>query len=113
MDRTSVPFSASFYYVQTQLQVTGTSPAVGSVLTVPDTDQTDLVVQFNKAFNPTTINTSDFQVSQGSRRQRRTADVAIGRPDTVGHYPGRIADLDRSLWRDSGHVGRSECGVHG
>ncbi|MGZ3300197.1 MAG: pre-peptidase C-terminal domain-containing protein, partial [Isosphaeraceae bacterium] len=60
------PFSASFYYVQTQLQVTGTSPAVGSVLTVPDTDQTDLVVQFNKAFNPTTINTSDFQVSQGS-----------------------------------------------
>ncbi|MGZ3383732.1 MAG: SdrD B-like domain-containing protein [Isosphaeraceae bacterium] len=60
------PFSANFYYVQTQLQVTGTSPAVGSVLTVPDTDQTDLVVQFNKAFNPTTINTSDFQVSQGS-----------------------------------------------
>ena len=61
-----VPFSENFYYVQTQLQVTGTSPAVGSVLTVPDTDQTDLVVQFNKAFNPTTINTSDFQVSQGS-----------------------------------------------
>ena len=72
------PFSASFYYVQTQLQVTGTSPAVGSVLTVPDTDQTDLVVQFNKAFNPTTINTSDFQVSQGSVVQRRAADVAIG-----------------------------------
>jgi len=58
-----VPFSATFDYVQTQLQVTATSPAVGSVLTVP---VTDLVVQFNEAFNLTTLNTSDFQLSQGS-----------------------------------------------
>ena len=32
-----VAFSASFYYVNTQLQVTSTSPAVGSVLTIPVT----------------------------------------------------------------------------
>ena len=56
-------FSASFFYVTTQLQVTATSPAVGSVLTAP---VTDLVVQFNKAFDPSTINTSDFQLSQGT-----------------------------------------------
>ena len=56
-------FSANFYYVQTQLQVTATSPAVGSVLTPPITD---LVVQFNKAFDPSTVQTSDFQLSQGT-----------------------------------------------
>ena len=42
-------FSANFYYVITQLQVSATSPPVGSVLTIP---VTDLVVQFNKAFDP-------------------------------------------------------------
>ena len=45
-------FSASFEYVQTQLQVTATSPAVGSILSAP---VTDLVVQFNTAFNPYSI----------------------------------------------------------
>ena len=55
--------SRSFFFVQVQLQVTATSPAVGSVLTVP---VTDLVVQFNKAFDPSTVNTSDFQLSQGT-----------------------------------------------
>jgi protocatechuate 3,4-dioxygenase beta subunit len=59
----NVAFSASFFFVYTQLQVTATSPAVGSILTPPITD---LVVQFNKAFNPYTISTSDFQLSQGT-----------------------------------------------
>ena len=36
---------------------------MGSVLTVP---VTDLVVQFNTAFNPYTVNASDFQLSQGT-----------------------------------------------
>ncbi len=58
-----VAFSASFYYVVTQLQVLATSPAVGSVLTVP---VTDLVVEFNTAFNLSTLRTSDFQLSQGT-----------------------------------------------
>ena len=56
-------FSASFEYVQTQLQVTATSPAVGSILYAP---VTDLVVQFNTAFNPYSISASDFQLSQGT-----------------------------------------------
>ena len=56
-------FSASFFYVVTQLQVSATSPAVGSILTAP---VTDIVVQFNKDFDPYTVSTSDFQVSQGS-----------------------------------------------
>jgi hypothetical protein len=56
-------FSASFYYVTTQLQVTATSPAVGSILAAP---VTDIVVRFNESFNPYTVNSSDFQVSQGS-----------------------------------------------
>ena len=59
----NAPFSASFFYVVTQLQVTATSPAVGSILTAP---VTDIVVQFNKDFDPSTLSTSDFQVSQGS-----------------------------------------------
>ena len=42
-------FSASFFYVVTQLQVSATSPAVGSILTAP---VTDIVVQFNKDFDP-------------------------------------------------------------
>jgi protocatechuate 3,4-dioxygenase beta subunit/methionine-rich copper-binding protein CopC len=56
-------FSANFLYVQTQLEVTGTSPAVGSVLAAP---VTDIVVQFNKAFDPYSVSSSDFQVSQGA-----------------------------------------------
>ena len=56
-------FSASFYYVLSQLQVTATSPAVGSILIAP---VTDLIVQFNTSFNPYTISTSDFQLSQGT-----------------------------------------------
>jgi methionine-rich copper-binding protein CopC/protocatechuate 3,4-dioxygenase beta subunit len=56
-------FSANFYYVQVQLAVSATSPAVGSVLTAP---VTDLVVQFNKDFDPYSVMASEFQVSQGS-----------------------------------------------
>jgi hypothetical protein len=56
-------FSASFYYTPVQLQVTVTSPAVGSVLVAPITD---LVVQFNKAFDPYSISTADFLLSQGT-----------------------------------------------
>jgi hypothetical protein len=56
-------FSASFYYTSVQLQVTATSPAVGSVLVAPITD---LVVQFNKAFDPYSISTANFQLSQGT-----------------------------------------------
>ena len=56
-------FTSSFFYVINQLQVESTSPAVGSVLTVP---VTDLVVTFNEAVNPYAISTSDFQLSQGS-----------------------------------------------
>ena len=58
------PFTATFFFVTTQLQVTATSPAVGSVLTIPG--DIDLVVQFNKAIDPTAIKTSDFLVSQGT-----------------------------------------------
>ena len=57
-------FTATFFYVTTQLQVSATSPPVGSVLTIPGT--IDLVVQFNEAVNPYAISTSDFEVSQGS-----------------------------------------------
>ena len=57
-------FTASFYYVNTQLQVAATSPPVGSVLTIPG--NIDLVVQFNEAINPYAVTTSDFQVSQGT-----------------------------------------------
>ncbi len=56
-------FSGNFYYVVQQLQVTATSPPVGSVLTIP---VTDLVVQFNEAVNPYSITTSAFQLSQGT-----------------------------------------------
>jgi methionine-rich copper-binding protein CopC len=56
-------FSASFFYVQVQLAVSATSPAVGSILYAP---VTDLVVQFNKDFDPYSVNASEFQVSQGS-----------------------------------------------
>ena len=57
------PFNSTFYYVKTQLQVTTTSPTVGSVLTAP---VTDLIVHFNEAFDPYAIQTSDFQLSQGT-----------------------------------------------
>jgi Legume lectin domain/SdrD B-like domain/Bacterial pre-peptidase C-terminal domain/Bacterial Ig-like domain len=56
-------FHASFFYVITQLQVSATSPAVGSVLTVP---VTDMVVQFNTQFDLGTLSASDFQLSQGN-----------------------------------------------
>src|SRR5262249_35775452 len=51
------------YYVQAQLAVAATSPAVGSTLTAP---VTDIVVQFNKDFDPNTVSASDFLTSQGS-----------------------------------------------
>ena len=57
-------FNGSFYFVYTQLQVSATSPPVGSVFTIPG--DIDLVVQFNEAVNPNAINTSDFEVSQGT-----------------------------------------------
>ena len=56
-------FSATFQYVVQQLQVTTTSPAVGSVLPA---GVTDLIVHFNKNFDVYSIQTSDFQLSQGS-----------------------------------------------
>jgi methionine-rich copper-binding protein CopC len=59
----NVAFSANFFYVKVQLAVMATSPAVGSVLNAP---VTDIVVQFNKAFDPYTVTASDFQVSQGT-----------------------------------------------
>ena len=60
-------FNATFYYVNTQLQVTATSPASGSLINIPSAPGTiDLVVQFNEAINPYSISTSDFQVSEGS-----------------------------------------------
>ena len=60
-------FTTSFFYVQTQLEVSATSPAVGSVFTFSSSPGTqDLVVQFNKAIDPYSISTSNFQVSQGT-----------------------------------------------
>jgi methionine-rich copper-binding protein CopC/protocatechuate 3,4-dioxygenase beta subunit len=59
----NVAFSANFYFVTVQLQVTATSPPVGSILTPP---VTDIVVQLNKDFDPYSLSASDFQVSQGS-----------------------------------------------
>ena len=56
-------FSASFYFVVTQLQVSATSPPVGSVLALP---VTDLIVQFNTTFDPNTLSASDFLISQGT-----------------------------------------------
>ena len=67
------------YYVNTQLQVTATSPPVGSVFTIPG--NIDLVVQFNKPFNPYTITTSDFEVSQGTVASAVAHDAAGGRLD--------------------------------
>ena len=58
-----VAFSANFYEVVTQLQVSATSPAEGSVLTLP---VTNLVVDFNTAFNPNTLSPGGFQLSQGA-----------------------------------------------
>ena len=55
--------SGTFFYIKVQLQVQTTSPAPGSVLNAP---VTDLVIQFNKAFDPSSISTSDFQLSQGT-----------------------------------------------
>ena len=56
----NAPFSAGFLYVAVQLAVSATSPAVGSILAAP---VTDLVVQFNKDFDPYTVSASDFQIS--------------------------------------------------
>ncbi len=50
-------FNGSFFYTTSQLQVTSTSPAAGSVVTLPFTD---LVVHFNKAFDPYSITTSNL-----------------------------------------------------
>ena len=86
-------FSASFYYVTVQLQVSATSPAVGSVLTPP---VTDLVVQFNEAFDPYTINDRRLPAQPGHGRQRRAAHVAGRRPDPLRNHPGRLPDPDRS-----------------
>jgi methionine-rich copper-binding protein CopC len=59
----NIAFAASFYYTAVQLAVSATSPAVGSVLVAPITD---LVVQFNKAFDPYSITAGAFQLSQGT-----------------------------------------------
>ena len=60
-------FTATFFFVFTQLQVSATSPPVGSIFKIPTPPGTiDLVVQFNEAFDPYAITTSDFLVSQGT-----------------------------------------------
>ena len=69
-------FTASFFYVNTQLQVSATSPPVGSVFTIPG--NIDLVVQFNKAISPYAVTTSDFQVSQGT-----VASAVVLTPEAV------------------------------
>ena len=61
--QTAGGISGTFNYIKSQLQVTSTSPAPGSILAAP---VTDLVINFNKAFDPTSISTSDFLLSQGS-----------------------------------------------
>ena len=86
-------FSANFQYVVTQLQVSATSPAVGSVLDAP---VTDLIVQFNTAFNPYTITAGDFQLSQGTVVKRRAGHEQGGRPHALGCYAGRHPDPDDS-----------------
>ena len=62
-DKANAPFTANFFYLADLLQVVATSPAVGSTLEAP---VTNLVLQFNRAFDPYSIDTSDFQVSQGT-----------------------------------------------
>ena len=57
-------FTSSFYYTDTQLAVVGTNPTAGSVLTVEDT--TSLVVSFNTAYDPSSVQITDFQISQGT-----------------------------------------------
>jgi hypothetical protein len=56
-------FTANFYFTQVQLQVTGTSPTVGSILAGPTID---LILQWNKPFNPASFSPSNFFVSQGT-----------------------------------------------
>ena len=95
-------FTATFFYIDTQLQVTATSPPVGSVFTFPG--DIDLVVQFNEAFNPSPITTSDFEVSQGSSSSAvpltpQSVDLTI-----TGVTQDGIAHPDDSDRRDSRHV---------
>lgn len=55
--------SGTFDYVKVQLKVQTTSPTPGSVLVAP---VTDLVVQFNKPFDPATISSGIFHITQGT-----------------------------------------------
>ena len=79
-------FSASFFYVIEQLQVTATSPAVGSILAAP---VTDLVVQFNKALRPLHDQHQRLPGQPGVGCQRGAAHVAVGRPDALRRHSGR------------------------
>ena len=83
-----------------QLQVTATSPAVGSVLTAP---VTDLVVQFNKAFDPYSINTSDFRSARARVVSAVPLTSSVDRPDALRSHPGRLADPDRPGRGDPRH----------
>src|SRR5262249_11787933 len=52
-------FDSSFRYDATLLSVVSTTPAAGSVLTIPNT----LDLNFNEAFDPSTVQTTDLVLS--------------------------------------------------
>jgi len=54
-------FTCDFRYDAVLLQVTDTDPPVGGTLTGPGSS--DLVVNFNEPFDPTSVSTSDLQLS--------------------------------------------------
>ena len=85
--------------------VTATSPAVGSVLTAP---VTDLVVQFNKAFDPSTVQTSDFQLSQGTVVSAMPLTSTVDRPDAFGRHAGRHSSRSPSRPARSLDLGRRQ-----
>jgi subtilisin family serine protease len=55
-------FSSSFFFDTQRLAVVSTSPAPGSGLNLPQ----DLIVNFNEAFDPTTVGTGNLILSEGT-----------------------------------------------
>ena len=80
------PFTSSFYYVTTQLQVVSTSPAVGSVLTVPGHRPGRPVQQ---GVQPLRHPDQRLPAQPGDGRQRQAADPRVDRPDALGRHSGR------------------------